>query len=106
MNESSEQEHEAPTRALTYVVVAAILTVLTAMEVLVYNIRALQPVLVPVLLVLMLAKFALVAMFYMHLKFDDWLYTSIFVTLVFFAGAVAFSLVLLFLYQRTVHPPV
>jgi cytochrome c oxidase subunit 4 len=96
-------EHEAPTRALTYVIVAVILTVLTAMEVLVYNLQPLQPVLVPVLVVLMIAKFALVAMFYMHLKFDDWLYTGVFLMLVGFAAAVTISLALLFMYLRVVH---
>lgn len=97
------REQQAPPRTLTYVIVAAILTVLTAMEVLVYDLRPLRPVLVPVLLVLMLAKFVLVAMFYMHLKFDDRLYTAVFVTLLFFAGMLAVSLVLLFMYQRMVH---
>jgi cytochrome c oxidase subunit IV len=55
----------------TYLVVAAFLLVLTAMEVVVFYIPALRGVLVPVLVVLALSKFALVAMFYMHLRFDS-----------------------------------
>jgi heme/copper-type cytochrome/quinol oxidase subunit 4 len=55
----------------TYVVVAAILLILTVMEVVVFYIPALRGILVPVLIVLALAKFALVAMFYMHLRFDS-----------------------------------
>jgi len=93
----------APSRTLTYVVVAGILTALTAMEILVYNIPALGPVLLPVLFVLMLAKFALVAMFYMHLRFDDRLYAAVFVMLMVFAAAVPISLTLLFRYLRMVH---
>jgi cytochrome c oxidase subunit IV len=94
---------KAPPRPTTYVVVAAILTVLTAMEVLVYAVRLLAPVLVPVLLVLMAAKFALVAMFYMHLSFDAPVYARVFVLLLVFAGVVVVSLVLLFGYLRAVH---
>ena len=42
-------------------------------------IRDVEHVLVPVLIVLGAAKFALVAMFYMHLKYDGWLLTGVFV---------------------------
>ena len=38
------------------------------MEITVFYVHALRPVLVPVLIVLGAAKFALVAMFYMHLE--------------------------------------
>jgi caa(3)-type oxidase subunit IV len=54
----------------TYVVIGAFLLLLTVMEVAVFYIHALAPVLVPVLILLALAKFALVALFYMHLRFD------------------------------------
>ncbi len=64
----------------TYVGVAAILAVLTALEVMVFYIPALEPVLYPILIVMMVAKFALVALFFMHLKFDhhlfSWLFTG------------------------------
>jgi cytochrome c oxidase subunit IV len=95
-----EAQHPSTT---TYLVVAGILTVLTAMEVLVYQIPALGPVMIPVLLVLMVAKFTLVAMFYMHLRFDPRMFTGVFVLLLFYAGVVVVSLFLLFLYFRTVH---
>ena len=49
--------------AATYIIVAAFLFVLTAMEVTVFYVHALRPVLVPLLLVLAAAKFVLVAMF-------------------------------------------
>jgi len=80
----------------TYLIVAAFLTVLTAMEVTAFYVRALKPVLVPVLLSLSAAKFALVVMFYMHLKFDRWPYGAIFFFQLFFAAVVIVSLSLLF----------
>ena len=55
----------------TYVRVAAILTVITALEFAVIYIRAFTPILVPLLLVLSAAKFALVVLFFMHLRDDS-----------------------------------
>ena len=66
------------------------------MEVTVFYVRALKPVLLPVLLLLSAAKFALVVMFYMHLKFDRWAYGAVFLVQLFFAAAVIVSLGLLF----------
>ena len=81
---------------MVYVIVALFLTVLTAMEVTAFYVHALKPVLLPVLLSLSAAKFVLVAMFYMHLKFDRWGYSAIFVVQLLFAAAVIVSLGLLF----------
>jgi cytochrome c oxidase subunit IV len=64
--------------AATYLIVFVFLAVLTAMEVTVFYVHALRPVLVPLLLVLSGAKFILVAMFYMHLRYDGWLLSGIF----------------------------
>ena len=63
----------------TYLVIAAFLLLLTVMEVAVFYIPALARVLVPVLIFLALAKFALVAMFYMHLRFDHPWFSYLFV---------------------------
>jgi cytochrome c oxidase subunit 4 len=63
----------------TYLVIAAFLLLLTVMEVAVFYIPALARVLVPVLILLALAKFALVAMFYMHLRFDHIWFSYLFV---------------------------
>jgi cytochrome c oxidase subunit IV len=65
--------------ARTYLVIAAFLLLLTVMEVAVFYIPALGRVLVPVLILLALAKFALVAMFYMHLRFDHIWFSYLFV---------------------------
>ena len=54
----------------TYVAIALVLGVITALEVMVFYVEALAPVLVPILLVMSAAKFALVVGFYMHLKYD------------------------------------
>jgi cytochrome c oxidase subunit IV len=72
-----EAAHE-PSRTLAYVVVAGLLAVLTAMEVWVSYVHALRPILVPLLVVLSGAKFALVVLFYMHLHYDSWTFSAIF----------------------------
>lgn len=64
----SEQAHAS---VGTYLRVAAILVMVTLIEVGVFYVPAFQGVLVPVLLVLSALKFALVVLFYMHLKFDS-----------------------------------
>ncbi len=84
--------------ATTYLIVAAFLVVLTAMEVTVFYVHALRPVLVPLLLILSAAKFALVAMFYMHLRYDGTLVSGIFIFPLAIATFLLITLVLLFGY--------
>jgi cytochrome c oxidase subunit 4 len=79
-----------------YVLVGAVLTVITAAEVAVFYIPVLRPVLVPILLVLSAAKFALVVMFYMHLKFDHPIFRGVFVAPLGLAVVVVVALVVLF----------
>ena len=67
---------------------------------------ALRPVLVPVLIVLAAAKFALVAMFYMHLKYDGWLLTGVFVFPLMMAGILLLALILLFAYLSNHMAPI
>jgi len=74
----AQAEHAHP-GAKTYVAVAGILAVITAVEVAVFYIEALRPVIVPILLVLSATKFALVVGFFMHLRFDSKLFTAVFV---------------------------
>ncbi|MCI0436364.1 MAG: cytochrome C oxidase subunit IV family protein [Gemmatimonadetes bacterium] len=62
----------------TYVLIGLILTILTAVEVAVFYIPALSSVLIPILLVLSAAKFVLVVMFYMHLKYDHPVFRRVF----------------------------
>lgn len=61
-----------------YWLIAGILTVITAVEVAIFYIEALASVLVPILLVLSTAKFAMVVMFFMHLKSDSKVFSVLF----------------------------
>ncbi len=61
-----------------YVQIALILGVLTAAEVATYYVD-LGPLEIPILLTLMVIKFTLVVMWFMHLKFDSPLFTRTFV---------------------------
>ena len=95
------QGHETEVRhpgASTYIIIAAFLIVLTVMEITVFYVHPLRPVLVPVLLVLAAAKFALVAMFYMHLKYDGWLLSTVFMFALLIATIVIAALIMLFTY--------
>lgn len=55
----------------TYVRVAILLGIITALEVGVIYIRRLTPILVPLLLVMSAAKFLLVVLFFMHLRYES-----------------------------------
>lgn len=76
-------EHAHPGGA-EYVRIAVILAVLTAVEVALYYLDLNKATLVASLSVLMVGKFSLVALFFMHLKFDNrlfsWLFTGGIVT--------------------------
>lgn len=88
-------EHAHP-GAKEYLAIATVLVVITAVEVAVFYIPALKPVIVPLLLVLSAVKFALVAAFYMHLKFDHRLFTWLFVMPMLLATFVILALLKLF----------
>ena len=70
--------------------------VITVVEVAVYYVPAMKPALVPTLLILSALKFALVAMFYMHLKFDHRLFSWLFVVPMLIAMSVIVALMKLF----------
>lgn len=91
-----EQQHHPGTGI--YVIVALFLCLLTAMEITVFYVPALKTVLVPVLLILAAAKFALIAMFFMHLKYDSWELSGIFVFPLIIATVMLVSLLMLFAY--------
>lgn len=89
------EAHGHPTTGV-YLAVAAVLTVITLVEVGVFYVPAFQPVLAPVLLVLSATKFALVVMFYMHLKSDHRLFTLVFSLPLLIALSVVVALLFLF----------
>jgi cytochrome c oxidase subunit 4 len=70
-----------------YVKVALLLGVLTAVEVLTYFVDF-GELAIPVLLGLMVVKFAIVVAYFMHLRFDNSLFTKLFVTGIILAVAV------------------
>ncbi|MER3452516.1 MAG: cytochrome C oxidase subunit IV [Acidimicrobiia bacterium] len=64
-----------------YIVVALVLGVLTALEVGLYYVRNLNhDALIGMLGVLAVAKFSLVVLYFMHLKFDSRIFRGLFVT--------------------------
>ena len=71
--------HEHPTWP-TYKWVALILTVITVIEVWVYYIPSFvaSPLFIPFLLIMSAVKFAIVVLFYMHLKYDHRLFRALF----------------------------
>ena len=79
----------------TYLKVAAILAVITALEFGVIYIRRLTPILVPLLIILSVGKFALVVMYFMHLRYDTKPLTVLFVAPLVLAVALALSLMTL-----------
>jgi cytochrome c oxidase subunit 4 len=79
-----------------YLRVAAVLVILTVLEVGVFYVPAFHPVLVPTLVALSAAKFALVVMFYMHLRDDSKVFTFLFGAPLFLAAVVLVALLLLF----------
>ena len=94
MSESEHDNGHASTG--TYLTIGAILLIITLVEVGVFYVPAFKPVLAPVLLILSAVKFALVVMFYMHLKYDHKLFTGVF--LVPFCIATGVIIALLFLF--------
>ncbi len=63
-----------------YVKVALVLAAITLAEVLVYYVESLEGLLVPILAVMSIAKFAIVVLWFMHLRFDSRLFRRLFVT--------------------------
>ena len=80
----------------TYIRIATLLAILTAVEVAVFYVEVLEPAFLPIFLILSVAKFVLVVMFYMHLKFDSRLFSGVFVGGLLLAISVAVVLMGLF----------
>ena len=94
--------HAHPTVGV-YLRVAAALVILTVLEVGVFYVPAFHPVLVPVLLVLSMVKFALVVMFYMHLSADSRVFSFLFGAPLVLAVVVLVALLFLFLGALTLR---
>ncbi len=81
-------EREAPTEQvregahpgpLEYIKIGLILAAITAVEVGIYYIEAIEDALVPILIVLSALKFSLVVLWFMHLKFDSQMFSGLLV---------------------------
>jgi cytochrome c oxidase subunit IV len=60
-----------------YIVIAAILATITAMEVTISYVDV-GPIFLPALLIMMAAKFVIVVSYFMHLKFDNRMFSFLF----------------------------
>lgn len=109
---ATHDEH-AHASAGKYIQIAAVLFVLTALEVLLYEVcfghlkesmpglaTSMAPFFVQLLLILSAFKFWLVAMFYMHLKFDMKVLSWLFGFSLIIACVVIVALIVLFAYNR------
>ena len=74
-----EHEHAHPSEG-TYVLVALFLAIVTGAEVVLYYVRLDFRFYAPLLGLLAIVKFATVAMFFMHLRFDSRVFRWFFVT--------------------------
>jgi cytochrome c oxidase subunit 4 len=102
------ERHDHPTPG-TYAKIGLFLFVLTALEVGLYEGTygdkagslgaSLEPFFVPLLLLLSAVKFALVAMYYMHLKNDSKLFSGVFVFPLIIAAVVIVALIILQAYH-------
>lgn len=91
----SHEESSHPTPAV-YAKIAVTLALITAAEVAILYIDSLSGLIIPIFVVMSTIKFAMVAMFYMHLKFDNKLFTLFFVSGLALATGVIFALLVLF----------
>jgi cytochrome c oxidase subunit IV len=70
-HDAHEEHHPTPA---DYVRIAIILSIITLVEVFIYYLPSMRPVLVPILLVLSIVKFLAVVGYFMHLKNDKRLF--------------------------------
>lgn len=96
MESSSHTREAAHPTPRTYVKIAALLGAITAFEVGIFYVEAIKDALIPIFIVLSAVKFVLVAMFYMHLKFDERLFSWLFVGGLLLASFLILALMALF----------
>jgi cytochrome c oxidase subunit 4 len=97
----SGAHHPGPAK---YALIAAVLSGITLLELAAFYIPWMREVglYMPALIVMSTIKFSLVAMFYMHLKFDHGVFTRLLVGGVILAGCIMIALLSLFFLA---HPP-
>ena len=100
--EEYELEHHPSPRQ--YVNIGILLAVITALEVAIYYVPALEDLLVPFLIAFALVKFVLVASWFMHLRFDSRLFRRLFVSGIILA-MVVFAVALVTFFARNGASP-
>jgi cytochrome c oxidase subunit 4 len=96
-HDAKAHAHAHPT-GNTYLKIFVILTLITVVEVWAYYIPSLvaSPLFNPSLIAMSAAKFVIVVLFYMHLKFDHKLFRVLFTGPMIIAGATVTALLFLF----------
>ena len=105
MADSPGHREGAHPTAATYIKVALTLALLTAIEFGVFYLEMPNLVLITVFLLLSIVKFALVILFYMHLKFDSRLFSGVFIGGLALAVAVSIALMAIFQVLDTLANP-
>jgi len=101
-DELEHHDHPSPKK---YVFIAAILAFVTAIEVAIYYFDLSQSVLVGGLIFFAVIKFIIVALYFMHLKFDDHLFRRLFVTGI-VTALLVFTVVLVIMFAQGGPAPV
>lgn len=96
LSTGTEGHHRAHPTPARYAIIALILAVITIVEVAIVYQDFMRDILIPALVILSVAKFVLVAMFFMHLRFDDRLFSVFFVTGILLATTLTIVLLALF----------
>ena len=78
-----------------YAIVGLILAVITLVEFLIFYVESLGVLLIPIMLILSLMKFVIVVAFFMHLRFDNKLFTYLFFAGFLLAAVIAVALIVL-----------
>ena len=78
-----------------YAIVGLILAVITLVEFLVFYVESLGVLLIPIMLILSLMKFVIVVAFFMHLRFDNKIFTYLFFAGFILAAVISVALLIL-----------
>jgi len=79
-----------------YVMIGLVLGIITGVEVAIFYIPQMAAVLIPTLIVLSVAKFIMVVMFFMHLRFDSAVFSRVFFAPLILAVLLVVGMIILF----------
>ena len=97
MNNENHSEHSSHPTDKAYLKIAAILAIITALEVAIFYVGGIPDlVFFTILIIMSIVKFVIVAMYYMHLKFDETIFTWFFGGCLLLGSCVIIALMVLF----------